>query len=415
MLKSIVLTLFSTFLLCELSAQNTLLIRAQVLDSISNDPLLYASVVSEKTNEGTSTNEQGIFEFKTKVLNEKDSLLISFIGYNSKRVRIQDLKKQNYKIYLSETTEFLTELTLEPKKAVWYLQQAFENYDNNLDSNSYRFESYFKQKAQENKRTLFHEEAYLENYFKNKKDTSKDAQQASLVLFWEEKDVHDLKFMEKQRKKYAEKRKDKKDSTTIDVGFMDAKSFMMDYYSIANMMDPKNSNYLKMIDDMDEDKVYFSEKKYLYQDSSEYVSVEYYDKKERARITCLINTKTFALKRISGNVDVKIPILLRPVLLVMGVRVKDIIVDFQVDYQEIKEKMYPKMAKIDLKLDLVNFRMFRKNIPAIINSQQLCVITKLKKNQQNPIPKNQRIKSELNESEAFNPAGIQWDDISVVK
>lgn len=413
MLKSLTLLLFSTLISFELSAQKTMLIRAQVLDSISNAPLLYASVVSEKTNEGTSTNETGIFEFKTKTLNEKDSLFISFIGYNSKRIRIKDLRKQNYKIYLSETTEFLTELTLEPKKAVWYLQQAFENYDKNLDSNAYRFESYFRQKAQENECTLFHEQAYLENYFKNKKDTSKDAQQASLVLFWEEKDVNDLKFMEKQRKKYTAK--NKKDSTTVDVGFMDARSFMMDYYSIANMMDPKNSNYLKMIDDMDEDKVYFSEKKYLYQDSSEYVSVEYYDKKERARITCLINTKTFALKRISGNVDVKIPILLRPVLLVIGVRVKDIIVDFQVDYQEIKEKMYPKMAKIDLKLDLVNFRMFRKNIPAIINSQQLCVITKLKKNQQNPIPKNQRIKSELNESEVFNPSGIQWDDISVVK
>ncbi len=81
-----------------------------VEDDDTGDPVSFASVISEK-GEGLMTDSSGKFSFvirKKSMLN--DSILITAVGYSSKKVLIRDLIT-NQKIKLAQTSE-----TLEPVK-----------------------------------------------------------------------------------------------------------------------------------------------------------------------------------------------------------------------------------------------------------------------------------------------------------
>ncbi len=93
-------------------------IQGVVQDSISGQPLVYANIVLNNTNKGTSTDEKGFFSFKDAVLSPNDSLLISHIGYLNKYVKVNDFSNtDNLKFKLKKEQTNLDEVILNVKKA----------------------------------------------------------------------------------------------------------------------------------------------------------------------------------------------------------------------------------------------------------------------------------------------------------
>jgi len=109
---------FSTFFLffiISIAAWSQTIIKCQVLDSASKEPVVFANVGIVSKAFGTVTDEKGEF-----TLNVPDSLAtqkirISLLGYNVKNVPVKTLAAQKV-IFLSEAAYHLNEVSVKPKK-----------------------------------------------------------------------------------------------------------------------------------------------------------------------------------------------------------------------------------------------------------------------------------------------------------
>lgn len=78
-------------------SQNTQ-IKGVVTDSITGDELPYVSLLLDGTTIGTTTNDKGLFSLTTS--SPSPVLLISYLGYEEKRVKIIPGRVNNLKIHL---------------------------------------------------------------------------------------------------------------------------------------------------------------------------------------------------------------------------------------------------------------------------------------------------------------------------
>jgi hypothetical protein len=106
--------IFLVFFCSQLKAQ---IVNGIVLDSISKKPIELVNIFFTETFYGTFTNEQGKFELNNK--ENTSDLLITTIGYESKKVKFSDFNNQNDSliiIYLKPGIEALDEIELTDKK-----------------------------------------------------------------------------------------------------------------------------------------------------------------------------------------------------------------------------------------------------------------------------------------------------------
>jgi len=99
----ILFPLFCTVI--EANAQHV--IKGRVLDQQTNEPLIGANVRMPGTNTGVSTNKQGQFVLETKT--KPDSLLITYIGYQKKKISISS-DQESLNILLEPDNVALNEL-----------------------------------------------------------------------------------------------------------------------------------------------------------------------------------------------------------------------------------------------------------------------------------------------------------------
>ncbi|MEM6967366.1 MAG: TonB-dependent receptor, partial [Bacteroidota bacterium] len=62
----------------------------RVIDKFTNEPLSFANVYIQKTQEGVSTDEAGFFDFKIKI-RPTDTVVISYVGYQEQKIAAQKI------------------------------------------------------------------------------------------------------------------------------------------------------------------------------------------------------------------------------------------------------------------------------------------------------------------------------------
>ena len=75
-------------------AQNST-IKGKVIDKITNEPMLGANVIIENTSKGAITDNLGRFEIKE--VKSSEILLISYVGYKSQKISVDN---ETINIYL---------------------------------------------------------------------------------------------------------------------------------------------------------------------------------------------------------------------------------------------------------------------------------------------------------------------------
>ncbi|EMY3554804.1 carboxypeptidase-like regulatory domain-containing protein [Flavobacterium psychrophilum] len=111
-----------------------------ILDSISKKPLELASVTLNKTNRGVYSDAEG--KFKISLTNENDYLLISYLGYTTKKVCASNFiktKENNSIFYLSSTTERLNEVFVQNKKIEYGWSQSIQSKRENTRFFGFQF------------------------------------------------------------------------------------------------------------------------------------------------------------------------------------------------------------------------------------------------------------------------------------
>jgi len=101
-------------------------IKANIKDKETQFAIPYASASIIGTSLGTLTNQLGELELQVASISVNDTLKISAIGYEDKKVIIKDIT--SYNIYLTPIVYDLTEVKIKPKK-VLYKHLGILDYD----------------------------------------------------------------------------------------------------------------------------------------------------------------------------------------------------------------------------------------------------------------------------------------------
>ncbi len=138
-------TLLLFFAFLPVLAQETV-IRGKVTDANSGDPLPFVNVVFQNTTIGVSTDFDGNFELKTS--SPTDTLIASYIGYQSRKKSIVRGKTQTVNFQLDEDVTRLQEIVVRPGEnpAFEILRSVIKNKNANdkRKYSAYEYDTYTK-------------------------------------------------------------------------------------------------------------------------------------------------------------------------------------------------------------------------------------------------------------------------------
>ncbi|NUN99104.1 MAG: carboxypeptidase-like regulatory domain-containing protein [Saprospiraceae bacterium] len=86
-------------------------IEGRILDQKTGNPIAYANIYNKRTQKGTISNLDGYF--KLLVERGSDTLVVSFLGYQSILVLLTE-RKSFYEVFLQESAQLLSEVTVKP-------------------------------------------------------------------------------------------------------------------------------------------------------------------------------------------------------------------------------------------------------------------------------------------------------------
>lgn len=139
--------------ICTVFSQNTYIntsIKGTVTDSVTGEKLPYVSILFDGTTTGATTNDDGVFSFTTSA--KGSSIVVSYLGYEDKRIAINHGKQNNLRIRLVPSAIALDEVIIKPKKekyskkenpAVIFIRKAIEARESS-DPKNHDFYSYDK-------------------------------------------------------------------------------------------------------------------------------------------------------------------------------------------------------------------------------------------------------------------------------
>ena len=150
--KKIVFLLASLFTVWIANGQNTI-IKGVVTDSITGERLPYVSLIFKGTTIGTATDGDGNFSFSA--LTDVKNLEVSYLGYDTKEVKVIPGKTNNLKIKLAPNGITLNEVVVKPKKekyskkenpAVKFVKQVIASRESNDPRNHdyFQYDQYGK-------------------------------------------------------------------------------------------------------------------------------------------------------------------------------------------------------------------------------------------------------------------------------
>ncbi len=92
--------------------------KGEILDVDTKKPLVFATLSILETNISTITNTEGEFALKVPIAQKEGEVVISFLGYEKKIIRISELSKNKNKILMKVSVTELAEVNLSvPKDA----------------------------------------------------------------------------------------------------------------------------------------------------------------------------------------------------------------------------------------------------------------------------------------------------------
>ncbi|MGG1921072.1 carboxypeptidase-like regulatory domain-containing protein [Chryseobacterium sp. NRRL B-14798] len=112
--------IYSTlFFLVAASAFHAQVVSGTIVSKNENQPIPYVKIGIEKKSTGTISDEQGKFSIDLSNTDPQQKIKIEVPGYNLYQETIQNFKKYDQqKIFLTEKTKNIKEITIKPKKLV---------------------------------------------------------------------------------------------------------------------------------------------------------------------------------------------------------------------------------------------------------------------------------------------------------
>lgn len=454
MTREIFICIFLFFLCFGTTGQTTRHISGRITDSETGNPLPFASISIKNHYLGTISNEDGYFDFSYPEKLEKDTLQVSFLGYEIFTTKLSKIKK-DVEIELIAKTVVLDEINVSPLTPQDYIKRAVIYAKDNFAAEPYQLIGYYNEDFAENNNFVHKKEAVFKSYCRGFDDTLKNQHQ--LLLYRKFDDMKDLQFMKKwiekkekkaKRKEEKKKRKGKTTEEKTEVTKPDnSKSdeeksagkdendegVTISFSSDTQDMDglPFGGPETVLAFDIVKQKESFMDtlemKKFRY----EFGDLSYYEGRKiqeikirskrkvdhmRARGNVFIDIENFAIVKFEFNGEFVIPLWVRPILFSFGLKVVKPVFEEKIVYNNINGKYYPKNIHWDLSAKLTKRYIFSKNEHADISIGQVYVVNKIKVEDVIEIPEEKRFDHKKKMSEQINnDENLDWKNVNRIR
>jgi hypothetical protein len=153
------LLLFSLFVTLNIISQQKIALKGIVLDQ-DNLPIPYVSIGIINKNIGTTSTEEGTFNFIVTNKEINDNLEISSIGYQTFKIVVNDfLSQKNKTIILKEKTTELSEISIMTTED--YVKKALKNLKNNSINKNHQLKILYRRWSVEDNICRFYIEHFM--------------------------------------------------------------------------------------------------------------------------------------------------------------------------------------------------------------------------------------------------------------
>lgn len=413
-LSTFILLLFSTFIF----SQNKSVISGTVLNKENNEPLPFASIVLKNYPIGTISNENGEFDFYIPKSKQNDTIAVSFIGFNSYEIPV-NIAQGGLKITLQPSSNILDEVVISPLSPLDYIKKALENLQENYPQEPYQTIAYYREKFIENNEIINKKEAVIKTYYPIPNDTVKNQHQ--LLLFRQAENPKQFQFMREwiEKKSAKEKKKAIKKGEEINEEDYDGDieiSFGGPESVINLDINHRKDNYLKP--------KHFKKYEYSFGEETslngeQIITINFKAKRKidhiRDRGKILISKENYAIILIEATGKASLPLMVKPILFILGLKIQSPLFEKTVRYQQYKGKWYPKLFRWDANVKLTKRHTFSANEHSEINIGQIMFINKID-TVATPIAKNKLFDAnEDMEDQVHNDINISWEGMNIIK
>ncbi len=412
---------FLLFISLSAFSQNKFVVSGTISDKENNEPLPFASISLKNHAVGTISNEYGKFDFYIPKSMRNDTLVITFIGFNTYEIAVKDISK-DLNIKLQSANNLLDEVVLTDMDPLDYIKKALEKRSENYPQQAYESLAYYREKFIENGQIIDKNEGVFKTYYSRKGDTLKNKHQ--LLLYRPAENPQKFQFMkdwieEKQEKerKRAEKKGEEYNPDddydgTVNVNFGGPKSVInLDINSGGNENNFLNPKYFSKYEYSFGEDTYLNGERLVTINFKARKSIEYV--KDQGKI--LISKENYAITLIEVKGKYKIPFIAKPILFAIGISIKDPGFTQIIRYQNFKGLWYPNLMRWDAEVKLVKRHMFDKNEISNINIGQVFSINSILM-EPTVIPEEKVFNPDKKmEEQVFNDSNLNWQEINVVR
>lgn len=137
------------FLSTNLFAQSDNFLIGKIIDSVTKEPLPFATIVLKKNSLGVFSNADGSFKISNNPNFQSDSLIITFIGYKRTAIAVKSMEENSVrKIYLKPSPIQLAEIEIVARhkklNSETVVRRAIRNISKNYPVKPYNYISYYR-------------------------------------------------------------------------------------------------------------------------------------------------------------------------------------------------------------------------------------------------------------------------------
>ncbi|MDG3582025.1 carboxypeptidase-like regulatory domain-containing protein [Galbibacter pacificus] len=149
--------------------------KGTVIDSKTNDKLVFATLAIENTNISSITNSEGEFVLKVHDSIRSNNVIVSFLGYQQKIVPLTNLKKEDNEIALSPVSIELPQIDLSaPKDALSLVLAMLKKNGDNYLTQPVKMTAFYRETIKKRRRDASLSEAVAYIYKQPNSSAKKD-------------------------------------------------------------------------------------------------------------------------------------------------------------------------------------------------------------------------------------------------
>ena len=392
-------------------------ISGNVKDSRTKEGIPFVNLSIKNSTKGTVSNVNGGFTLIVPNELMTDTLLVSFVGYQSRYVPIKDIVEE-IEILLQSHNIQMKEVLVRPKPPTYYINEAVNMMETNFPSSPFATQAYYREIVKENGKFLALNEGIFKTYYHSFFDTVPDENQ--LLLYRELDDVSRVAFMRKAQDK-IEKRIQKELEEGEEFSIAEDFEISNIFGGISGIIEMGLSNDLEyFLDSNYFKKIEFSFAPKSFYNGNELMVINYSFKRYIDNMKMwgklYIDIKTKAIVYYDYDGIAKVPAIVKPILFLAGLEINDVNFSGVVRYQQTGEMWYPENYQLYVDILLEKAHWFRANEFARFQAQQIYKVNSIEINHPTAILKDKQFDPWKDMKEQIhNDDGLKWKDMNVVR